>query len=372
MVKKVGVILDHPDLERGKGAGIGRFASMMMEGLSAHRGEVLVSALRRKGSASASFDVPEINPQRIAALSKVISLWYLGLPLGLRGEDIDIVHNPFQMPTYFRFEQKYVFTVHDLIPFLYPEVHTSRTLVTQRPLTGRTLASADKIITVSENTKRDLLRLFRLQEEKVQVVHTAVSGVFQPVPEERVAESLSRLGIERPYFLFVGTLEPRKNVTTIVKAFYQVQKRLPAAQLVIVGKKGWGYQGIFETIEALGLCASVKYLGHMTEPDLVSVYNGAVALVYPSLYEGFGLPPAEAMACGTPAIASNTSSLPEVVGDAGILIDPSSEEQIASAMTRLATEEAYRAELSRAGRERAQMFSVQKLGDSLAKLYSGL
>jgi glycosyltransferase involved in cell wall biosynthesis len=372
MAKKVGVILDHADLERGKGAGLGRYATLMVDGLGSHRNEVQLSALRRKGSASASFDVPEINPRRTEMLSKVIGLWYLGLPWGLRGEDIDIVHNPFQMPTCFHFEQRYVFTVHDLIPFLFPEVHTARTLVTQRPLTGRTLASADAVLAVSENTKRDLLRLFKLPEEKVQVVHTAVSGVFQPQPEERTTECLARLGIRRPYFLFVGTLEPRKNVTSIVKAFYEVRKSLPDAQLVIGGKKGWGYEGIFETIDAMGIGSSVKYLGHTVEQDLVSLYNGAVALVYPSLYEGFGLPPAEAMACGTPAIVSNTSSLPEVVGEAGIQVDPGSSDQIASAMLRLATEESFRAELSLAGRQRAQRFSVERLGDSLARVYSGL
>lgn len=372
MVKKVGIILDHPDLERGKGAGIGRYATLMVDGLSEHQGEVQVKALRRQGSASARFDAPEINPQRISALSKVVSFWYLGLPFGLRGEDLDIVHNPFQMPTYFRFEQKYVFTVHDLIPFLFPEVHTARTVLTQRPLTGRTLATADKVLTVSENTKRDLLRLFKIPEEKVQVVHTAVNQAFQPVPRQRVEEALTRLGIGEPYFLYVGTLEPRKNVTGILKALYQVRKRIPKIQLVMVGKKGWGYEGIFEAIDSLGLGSSVKYLGHMTEADLVSIYNGAVALVYPSIYEGFGLPPAEAMACGTPVIASNTSSLPEVVGDAGIQVDPNSIEQIAAAMLRLATEDGFRTELSRAGRERVSMFSVERLGDALAAVYAKL
>jgi glycosyltransferase involved in cell wall biosynthesis len=372
MRKSVGIILDHPDLERGKGAGIGRFASLLVDALEDHKSLFDIAAIRRRRSPSASFPLREVNPKELPGLSRVISLWYLTLPMMLKGSDLDIIHNPFQMPTGFRFAQKYVFTVHDVIPFLDAGVHPSKTVLTQRALLPSTLAKADRILAVSENTRKDLLRLFRLPEERVEVIHTAISPTFRPLPTAETDQMLARLGISQPYFLFVGTLEPRKNVPSIVRALLTVRRAGVDARLVIVGKKGWGYEEVFTVIRSLNLASSVTYLGHLPENELIAAYNGAMATVYPSFYEGFGLPPAESMACGTPVITSNVSSLPEVVGDAGIQVDPTSIEDIAAEMLHLIRDASLREELRKAGLKRAQLFSVERLGESIAGLYQRL
>lgn len=371
MAKKVGLILDHPDLTEGRIAGLGRYASMLVEGLG-HRPEVKLKAIHRARARLPPFGLEELVPRKAEALSMRVGAWYIGLPAALRGADLDIVHNPFQMPTLFRFQQRSVITVHDIIPFLHPEVHTAKTVLSQRALLPRSLMSADRIIAISQNTKRDLVRLMRVPEDKVEVIHPAYSPSLKRAGEEETEAFLKAQGITPPYFLYVGTMEPRKNVGGILRALSILRKQGREARLVLVGKKGWHYDSIFADIDALGLASSVRYLGHVDEAGLSCLYSGATAFVYPSLYEGFGLPPVEAMVCGTPAIVSDVSSLPEAVGDAGLQVDPGSADALAEAMRSMLEDERLRQELVGKGLSWSTRFTAERLAEETLRLYQRL
>jgi len=164
-------------------------------------------------------------------------------------------------------------------------------------------------------------------------------------------------------------LEKRKNIPTLIKAFYESKRRRTNHKLVIVGKKGWKYDDIFETIDALNLKNEVIFTGYVPKEDLVKFYNTADLFVYPSVYEGFGLPPLEAMACGCPVITSNISSLPEVVGNAGITVNPYDVEELVEAMYRVLNDEDLRKELSKKGLERSKLFSWRKTAEETWKVY---
>ena len=217
---------------------------------------------------------------------------------------------------------------------------------------------ADVIITFSEHTKRDVVEHLRIPAEKIHAIPLAASDIFRPLEDrDEVARELQASGLTPgQYILSVGTLEPRKNHLRLVRAYHQLLQSGRAANqlLVLAGPKGWNYEALFAEIERLNLGSHVRHLGHF--PRLEVLLNGATALAYPSLFEGFGLPPLEAMACGTPVVASNTSSIPEVVGDAGLLIDPHDEAQLANALGDVIANPDLRQRLREAGLARARQF----------------
>ena len=295
--------------------------------------------------------------------------WYPFLVIKLWDHDLDVIQNSSQVPTFLKFKQKYIITVHDLTPFITPKESKFGRPLIYKLLFPRTLKTADKIITVSNSTKKDLINHFDIPEKKIRVIFEAADEKFKPLNNEKISETEQKYNLNFPFILYVGTLEARKNIPTLVTAFYKLKKKNIEHKLVITGTKGWKYKEIFETIDKLNLQNDVVFTGYVSDEDLPALYNAADLFVYPSIYEGFGLPPLEAMACGTPVITSNTSSLPEVVGDAGIMVDPYDVDGLADAMHRVLTDEGSRADMIKKGLERTKMFSWEKCARETLEVY---
>ena len=297
-------------------------------------------------------------------------LWCQLLPMKNELKFLDIIHNPSQtMATALKFKQKYIFTVCDITPILHPETHRTTGVLTHKYIFPKTIKSADKIISISHHTKQDLIKYFKITEDKIKVIHLAANENYKPLNEKEIINIKQKYNLNYSFILYVGTLEPRKNIPTLLKALYKLKKQGIKHKLVITGKKGWKYKSIFETIDKLNLQKDVIFTGYVPDEDLPALYNAADLFVYPSLYEGFGLPPLEAMACGTPVITSNTSSLPEVVGDAGIMVNPYDVDELANKIYEVLTNDGLREELSKKGLERAKLFSWKKCAEEHLKVY---
>jgi len=266
-----------------------------------------------------------------------------------------------------------VLTVHDLIFLLFPEYHLPLNKWFLNRFMPLFVRRADAIIAVSQCTKDDLIRHYAVPSEKIAVVYEGVDARFQPVTDlDALAQVQARYGLPERYILSVGTIEPRKNLTTLLEAYRTLRAQGSELKLVIVGKKGWLYEGFFRRLRELGLEGEVVLPGFVLDGDLPALYSAAELFVFPSLYEGFGLPPLEAMACGTPVIASNASSLPEVVGEAGVLIDPRDVSGLAEAMRRVLTDERLREEMQIKGLERAKQFTWGRAAAMTLEVYHSL
>lgn len=233
-----------------------------------------------------------------------------------------------------------IVVVHDLAVFLSKEAKPAlKTLIAERLLLGSAVRRARHIISVSHSTKHDLEELFKVPAKKMTVTQLGYDRSLYSTKKTNDDEVLKTYNLKPGYLLFLGTLEPRKNIVGILKAYAQLPAELRQQhRLVIGGKKGWYYDSIFTTVEDLKLQDEVQFLGRVPDEHLPTLYRNATIFLFPSFYEGFGLPPLEALACGTPVISSNVSSLPEVVGQAGLLIDPHNPDTIAQAMQQLLTD----------------------------------
>ncbi|HNS51265.1 MAG TPA: glycosyltransferase family 1 protein [Anaerolineae bacterium] len=260
-----------------------------------------------------------------------------------------------------------VLTIHDLSFLHYPQNFHAGKRLYLRLFTKWSVQRAQRVIAISESTRRDILDRYGVPEGKVDRIYYGVDPIFRPLPSDRVVEFRARQRLPDRFLLFVGTLEPRKNVTRLIEAYALLPKGRPP--LYIVGGKGWLYDEVFARVEALHLDRAVHFAGHVPGQELPWWYNAAELLVYPSLYEGFGLPPLEAMACGTPVITSGVSSLPEVVGSAGITIDPTDAGALTAAMVRVLAEEEMRRAMKAAGLEQARAFSWQRAAGETVTSY---
>jgi len=246
-----------------------------------------------------------------------------------------------------------VCTVHDLIPIDHPEWFSRGFSSWYRGLMPLLVRSAQHLIAVSEFTRSRLIDLFSLKPEKVSVVLNGIGPEFTPRDDEEVARVKTRLGLPPgPYVLYVGSIEPRKNLVRLLLAWERVHAQCPDLQLVITGVKG----EVHSAVRIDKIPPRVTFTGYVEDAELPALYSGALIFVYPSIYEGFGLPPAEAMACGAPVITSNRTSLPEVVGSAAVLVDPEDVDSIAASIGRVANSESLRAEMRAMGLVRAQLF----------------
>ena len=254
-----------------------------------------------------------------------------------------------------------VVTVHDLGHRYYPEAHTRSQRWYLEWSTRYHVRCAAHLIADSEATKADLVRLYGAAPEGVTVAYLGVDAALQPVSEpEPLSRVRRKYGIDGPYLLYVGTLQPRKNLVRLIEAFGILARERaidPELVLVLAGKRGWLNEGISAAAEEIGIAGRVLVTGYVDEEDLAALYSGARLFVMPSLYEGFCLPVLEAMACGTAVACSNTSSLPEVVGDAAATFDPHSVQDMATAIRRVLEEEKLRAELVVRGRQRCRQFT---------------
>ena len=254
-----------------------------------------------------------------------------------------------------------VVTVHDLGYLYYPQAHTLFQNLYLRWSTRRNARAAVRLLADSEATRQDLVRHYHTHPDKVEVVYPGRDESLAPIADpQSLRRARARYGLSAtdPYLLYVGTLHPRKNLVRLVQAFAATLARLDEPlYLVLAGQKGWLYDDIFAEVRRLGLDGRVLFPGFVPAGDLPSLLSGALAFVFPSLYEGFGLPVLEAMACGSPVVCSNTSSLPEVAGDAALLVDPLDVDALASALLRIVADESLRLELIDRGFRQVRRFS---------------
>jgi glycosyltransferase involved in cell wall biosynthesis len=241
-------------------------------------------------------------------------------------------------------------TIYDMTCWLMPELHTAGTLRADRTY-SQVLRRAHRTIAISQSSKDDAVRVLKLAPERIAVIYPGIAEAFFDPPAAQVEEVRERYGLRRPFVLAVGTIEPRKNVKALIDAF----GALPAAlreefDLVLAGPTGWA------GAETTSMLRSVRYLGYLPEPDVAPLTAAAAVFAYPSLYEGFGFPVAQAMAAGTAVITSNVSSLPEITGDAALLVDPRSQSELTAALVRLLESKDLRAELAMRGRSQAHKF----------------
>ncbi|MEW5957934.1 MAG: glycosyltransferase family 1 protein, partial [Chloroflexota bacterium] len=264
-----------------------------------------------------------------------------------------------------------VVTVHDLGYRHYPDAHR---VFDRRYLdwtTKRHCRLARHIIADSQATKQDLLDFYQAEANRITVVHLGRDESLKPVTDPGIiAQTKARYNINSDYLLYLGTLQPRKNLVRLVEAFHQAGQAASNQdiQLVIAGKRGWWYDRIFERVEQLGLTGRVIFPGYIAGPDKPALLSGALAYVFPSLFEGFGLPVLEAMACGTPVLTSNCSSLPEVAGEAALLVDPQQTADIAAGLVQLITDPGLRQQLVERGYRQIQAFSWQKAATQVLEI----
>jgi glycosyltransferase involved in cell wall biosynthesis len=262
-----------------------------------------------------------------------------------------------------------VFTLHDLTPLTFPAAHTQLNRRFLQLMLPHFLRNADCVIADSASTQRDAVRLYRLPAERVRVIHLGVAARFQPVSRDVQAQTRARYHLPDRFILAVGTLEPRKNLITLLEAYHALRAENFEVALVIAGGRGWHSEPFFDRLRALGLEDTVQLLGRVPDEDLPALYALAEVFAFPSLYEGFGLPVLEAMACGTPVISSDTSSLPEVVGEGGLLLPPADAHSWKEALAQVLSDVNLRADLRRRGLLHAAPFTWENTARQTYAVY---
>jgi glycosyltransferase involved in cell wall biosynthesis len=295
----------------------------------------------------------------------------LTLAAELRRRPVDLLHVQYTAPPLA--PCAVVATIHDLSFEHLPQTFKRRSRMQLRLTVRRTARSAAHVITSSDYSRRDIVKTYGIPQERTSVTHLAAPGHFAPVTDERELRRVrASYGIEGDYILAVGSIQPRKNLVRLVAAYAELRRARPARdlpQLVLVGKRAWLYGETLRAVEKHGLHNFVTFTGYVSSTDLPALYTGALCFVYPSYFEGFGLPPLEAMQCGAPVIAGDRTSLPEVVGDAGLLVDPFDERALANALARLIDDAGLRTELRRKGLERARLFDWRETARLTLKAY---
>ncbi len=359
----------------GKPTGIGRYTSSLIKNLvpllgTQHEIVLLVTSSNQCTSEAANVSIKSFWPLQRALRANTYVPWVM------RHEAIEVYHavDNLSLPLVWpKRSTRYVLTVHDIIPVLCPSAVPMKHHLYFRLAIRRLLRLADAVITVSQHCKKDLVERFNISPNKIRVIYNGVDRSFSPSSQNSCDSVLKGYGIRKAqYFLFVGNIEPRKNLPTLIRAFSRLlkEKRLPSGQkLVIVGQKGQLCKDVLRLPWQLGIDKEVLFLGNVPEVHLPDLYRAASAFVFPSVYEGFGLPVLEAMACGTPVISSNYSSLPEIVGDAALLVDARSDEEMAEAMYKVLDDEAVREEVRYRGLKRAAMFSWKKTARQTLAVY---
>jgi alpha-1,3-rhamnosyl/mannosyltransferase len=264
-----------------------------------------------------------------------------------------------------------IVTVHDLSHLRYPEAHPADRLAWLSEGFQTTMNRAQHFITVSEFTKKELIELLGIKQDKVTVVPEGVSSCFRPSKSDLLLQKLQKWSLKPDgYLLSVGTLEPRKNLINLFKAYERLPNSVKARwPLVVVGMSGWKQKGIIQEMDALIRNGNLIPLGYLSDEELAVIYSGAKLFVYLSLYEGFGLPPLEAMACGTPVVSANRTSLPEVLGDAGILVDPENIEAVARTLESVLDDSRKCREMSHRGQRQAAKFTWQTCAEKTYNVY---
>jgi len=306
-----------------------------------------------------------------------VSLWTpshhrlerVSLNMELMRLGLDLLHSPDFIPPH-RPSCKSVITVHDLAFLLYPHFLTKESARYYGHI-DQAVCWTDHIIAVSNCTKRDTIEHLGVPEDKITVVYEATNPIFHPIDRDQARQQVrDRYGVEGPFVLFVSTIEPRKNVPTLLLAFRQLCECYQQdVELVLAGSKGWLFEDVYNLVGELNLDDRIHMIGQVPSEDLLNLYNAAELLAHPAFYEGFGLPPLEAMSCGLPAVVANVASLPEVVGDAALLIDPNERDELTVAMWRVLTDQALNQEMRTKGLRQAERFSWTRAAQETLDIY---
>jgi glycosyltransferase involved in cell wall biosynthesis len=266
-----------------------------------------------------------------------------------------------------------VITLHDMSLFVHANLHPLKSQLFVRPIIPLAVHRAAAIITVSQHARREIVTGLHVPPEKVHVIYEAPAPQYRVITDEVELDRVrQRYQLHKPFVLYVGTIEPRKNLTRLVEAFARAQRQQSDLELILVGQLGWKYASLLKTIEELQLGRAVRRLGYVPDEDLPALYTLARVLAFPSLYEGFGLPVVEAMACGTPVLTSNGSSLAEIATGASILIDPLSVDDIARGLVRVVFDDVLHARLRAAGLARSAQFSWQRAAEETVRVYDAV
>lgn len=285
--------------------------------------------------------------------------------------DVDIFHSPHSIPIPAR-KAKLIVTIHDLFFLKHPDMVDWNVRKDHKRLTNAYLSKVRKIITVSNNSKKDILELLDVNPNIITVIYEGVDNIFRVINDRAYLDNIrKKYKLPHEFILFIGTVSPRKNPNGIIKAISILRKRgLKDIFLIMIGPKGWRADETFRLISENNLDESVKHLGYVPYEDMPYIYNISRLLVYPSLYEGFGLPPLEAMACGIPVISSNISSMPEILGDSALLVDPYNPHEIADSIERLLYDESLRNTFIEKGQERTHLYSWENTAKKVLEVYN--
>ncbi|HEX3244880.1 MAG TPA: glycosyltransferase family 1 protein [Chloroflexota bacterium] len=300
-------------------------------------------------------------------------LWeQLVQPLTLTRRPPDVLHAlGYALPLAWR--GRTVITICDVSFARYPGLFNRSNAIYLSTIARLSARKASMVLTISESTRRDVIQLFGVSPERVTTSYCGVSDRFQPASDSEIEALRARAQLPRSFLLYLGTIEPRKNVAGLVRAYARYRQEVTdPVTLVLAGGRGWKDRQVFDLVDRLGLRDCIRFPGYVPSEDLPAWYSAATAFVYPSRYEGFGLPVAEAMACGTPVITTTSSSLPEVVGDAGLLVGPDDEAALSSAIARVASDSELRRTLSLAGRKRVARFRWEHTAAETAGAYERL
>ncbi|KKQ71840.1 MAG: group 1 glycosyl transferase [Candidatus Peregrinibacteria bacterium GW2011_GWC2_39_14] len=307
-------------------------------------------------------DFPNFKNIEFRLIKSKSIFWHLKVLRDLKCEkpDLFLALTSFIIPALAPKNLKTIITVHDLVAFLFPVKHNRKAVLIEKLTLKKALKKATSIITISKSTESDLIKLFAKKiknlSEKITIIPCAASENFKKLSptEQKNLENFK-------YILGVGTLEPRKNFEKLIDAFNLISKTFPALRLVIIGGKGWS----FKKHES----ERIIFKGYATEKDLIQYYNSAEVFIFPSLYEGFGIPPLEAMQCDCPVISSNVSSMPEVIGSAGLLINPNDVHELAEAIKSVLTNQDLKRRLVAEGHIQSRKFSYKSSAQKLIKLF---
>ena len=295
--------------------------------------------------------------------------WLMGLPALLNISPVDLFHGTnYCVPVFAPCPT--VVTVHDLSLYSQALTHEKKNVQRGKRRIPIMAKRADMLIAPSEATRDEIKKHLKIKDDKIRVVHEAAREKMKPLQLEDCQDVLEKHGVQRPYLLYTGTIEPRKNLIKLIQAYNELLKHTDhRPQLVLCGGRGWLDEEVFEQVAELRLQRMVKFTGYVDDEDLPALYSACEAFVYPSLYEGFGLPPLEAMACGAAVITSNTSSLPEVIGEAGIMVNPNDVGELSGAIASLLNDREQRQNFRRAGLERSKLFSWERAARETQAVY---
>ncbi len=368
-LKHIGINAHLLSGQRGyRRAGIHHYISQLLNNLPLDNDQFEITIFSNNSDDLTNWPANKIAPSRWRTDNPLIRIAWEQIvwPSILSDHNIDLLHSmAFVTPV--RSPCPTIVTVYDLSFIYFPEQYPLLKRLYLTNLTRRSCQKAKRIVTISEAGRQDVHHQFGIALDKIDVVPPGVDSSFVPLSESEVKAFREHQQLPKQFVLHVGTLQPRKNLLILIEAMAQIKR--PEITLVLAGGKGWYYKDIFARVQKLGLENQVRFTGYVSETDLPLWYNAASMLIYPSFYEGFGMPALEAMACGTPVVVANNSSLPEVVGEAGRLFDPDDIQALAEHIVTVLDDQEIVATMRQKGMKQARLYNWSESGQKLNSIY---